>query len=384
MQKSKVATIAIIIFIVLYVFLSSTVLIEKANFVYWYYINPIFWIGFVIFLKASISKSIYKKVNQEKKVVRYALIAVLTYILTYMISGLFVTFGKSPYASGISGVVTNLWIFAVPLICREYIRYVLIQNVYEKDRIKIAVLVSAVYILIDLDLTPSILMTKETLYYVKLVARVFIPSVAKNILFSYIAIYYGYMPSVYYNLLTNLYIWIAPILPNMPWIMTSVVNLTIPILLLIYIRFEKTKNEHFKSKEKMRDMDPRYLIPWVILIIVLVWFALGFFPIKPVSIGSGSMEKTLMVGDIVIIKECKPQDVIVGDIIQFKDGNTTTIHRVIEKYQEDGEYYFVTKGDNNKKRDKDEVLEENLKGKVIFKVRYLGYPAVWISLLDNN
>ena len=85
-----------------------------------------------------------------------------------------------------------------------------------------------------------------------------------------------------------------------------------------------------------------------------------------------------MVGDVAIIKKCKANDVNVGDIIEYRKEDFTVIHRIIEKTQRSGEYYFVTKGDNNKTRDRDEVREDQLIGKVIFKIRYVGYPAIWL------
>ena len=70
--------------------------------------------------------------------IEYCLIGVLIYIITYMVSGLFITFGKNPYSTKIVGIITNIWILGSAIIAKEYIRYKLIQNVYEKDKIKIA------------------------------------------------------------------------------------------------------------------------------------------------------------------------------------------------------------------------------------------------------
>lgn len=106
----------------------------------------------------------------------------------------------------------------------------------------------------------------------------------------------------------------------------------------------------------------------------------GIFPIKPVAIATGSMEKELKVGDVAIIKKCKANDVNVGDIIEYNMGDFTVIHRIIEKVQRNGSYYFVTKGDNNTARDLEDVKEDQLIGKVVFKIRYIGYPAVWLHI----
>ena len=62
----------------------------------------------------------------------------------------------------------------------------------------------------------------------------------------------------------------------------------------------------------------------------------------------------------------------------------TVVHRIKEKSQKNGEFYFITKGDNNLTEDLEPVTENQLIGKLIFKVRYLGYPALWLHLIQQN
>lgn len=62
----------------------------------------------------------------------------------------------------------------------------------------------------------------------------------------------------------------------------------------------------------------------------------------------------------------------------------TVVHRIIEKKQTKGEFYFITKGGSNGQPDLKEVKEEQLIGKVVFKIKYLGYPAIWIHKLQEE
>ena len=53
-------------------------------------------------------------------------------------------------------------------------------------------------------------------------------------------------------------------------------------------------------------------------------------------------------GDIMVLKGKKPADIQLGDIIVFRSSRPDPIiHRVVDKWQENGIYYFQTKGDNN-------------------------------------
>ena len=258
----------------------------------------------------------------------------------------------------------------------------MINNVYDKDKTKIAVFISIVYVIIDIEFSRFIGTKITALAITKYSFQSILPSITKNVLFSYSAIYCSYLPAIIYEFTTHLYLWLSPILPNAPWVMTAIIDTVIPFILFLYIRYVKNKLDIFRTREDIINSDPRQIIPFVVLIILAIWFAIGIFPIKPVAIASGSMEKELYVGDVAIIKKCNPNDVQVGDIIEYQMEGFTVIHRIVQKSQKNGEFYFVTKGDNNKSPDAKEVIEDQLIGKVIFRVRYLGYPAIWLHLLE--
>ncbi|CDD37530.1 peptidase S26B signal peptidase [Clostridium sp. CAG:356] len=383
MQKSKNITIAIIILILIYGLLANLKLVFNINAIYLYIINPLFWITLAVFLKIAIGKS-YQKSRIKKEVIQYILIAVIVYILTYMISGLFITFGNNPYFTTVKGFLINLWMFGTVIISKEYIRYRLINNVYENDKKEIAILVSLIYIIIEIGLNKYINTKITLLFALKDICQNLIPLIAKNVLYSYISMKSDWKPASIYELFTKLYLWLSPILPNAPWIMVAIIETTIPTILFFYIRYANSKNSEIKSRQEIENVNPKNSIPLVVLVILVIWFTIGVFPIKPIAIASGSMEKELYVGDVVIVKKCNANDIVNGDIIQYQMKGYTVIHRVIEKKQKNGEYYFTTKGDNNPSEDKESVKEDQVLGKVIFKVKYLGYPSIWLNIIQSN
>ena len=383
MQKSKNITIAIIILMLIYGLLANLKLVFNINAIYLYIINPLFWITLAVFLKIAIGKS-YQKSRIKKEVIQYILIAVIVYILTYMISGLFITFGNNPYFTTVKGFLINLWMFGTVIISKEYIRYRLINNVYENDKKEIAILVSLIYIIIEIGLNKYINTKITLLFALKDICQNLIPLIAKNVLYSYISMKSDWKPASIYELFTKLYLWLSPILPNAPWIIVAIIETTIPTILFFYIRYANSKNSEIKSRQEIENVNPKNSIPLVVLVILVIWFTIGVFPVKPIAVASGSMEKELYIGDVVIVKKCNANDIVNGDIIQYQMKGYTVIHRVIEKKQKNGEYYFTTKGDNNPSEDKESVKEDQVLGKVIFKVKYLGYPSIWLNIIQSN
>ena len=98
---------------------------------------------------------------------------------------------------------------------------------------------------------------------------------------------------------------------------------------------------------------------------------LSVFNFRMFTVVSGSMKPKYNIGDVLIAKEIKPEDIKVGDTISyqgtvnsFKDKVVT--HQVVGIETVDGKYYFRTKGLANLVEDPI-VSENQVYGKVIYK-----------------
>jgi len=98
---------------------------------------------------------------------------------------------------------------------------------------------------------------------------------------------------------------------------------------------------------------------------------LGF---KHYIVMTGSMEPHYNIGDLVVVKEIKKEDIKLNDVITYSINNTqdTISHRIIEIVEQDGEEYYRTKGDNNNAPDTDLVSFNNIQGKIVFKISKMG------------
>ena len=379
MQKSKNITIFILVVIFIY-FLFSQFYLKSFGIVYTYIINPIFFVVLALILKFNVD-SPYKTDKHKKTIIFYVITTIIAYGIVFLVSGTFLTYGNNPYSHSIKGVLLNFYSIGLVTICLEYIRYKLINNVFKNDRKLIFILIVVIFILKDLNI--SSLVSSLNIYFLfKTIFVTIVPSIVKNILFTYTAIYADYWPAIIYSLLYDLMLWIPPVLPNTPWIFTSIIDILFPLVLLLYCMYEVSSRDKLHIYQISKSIRPNGIIPLVVVIVVVIWFALGIFPIKPLGIATGSMKPEISIGDAVIIKKCDFKSIEIGDIIEYQRKTYSVVHRVIDKYQVDGTTFFITKGDNNSNEDFEPVREEKVKGKVIFKIPYIAWPTIWLERLS--
>ena len=103
------------------------------------------------------------------------------------------------------------------------------------------------------------------------------------------------------------------------------------------------------------------------------------FGYKPFIVLSGSMEPTIMTGDLAIIKICDASDLKEGDIIAFRNGTSVITHRIDKVTEEDGQKVFITKGDNNNTEDRDSVALSSVEGKYVKRIPKLGNFAMFLQ-----
>ncbi len=124
-----------------------------------------------------------------------------------------------------------------------------------------------------------------------------------------------------------------------------------------------------------------------LVLAIAIYFVLGIVlgtsdPI--VTVVSNSMDPTLHVGDLLILKGVDPNNIQEGMIVVYENpelGGRLVVHRVYEVYP-DGT--FRTKGDNNVTNPRPDpwiVKPSEVKGVVVFRIPYLGYPKYILSRL---
>ncbi len=136
-----------------------------------------------------------------------------------------------------------------------------------------------------------------------------------------------------------------------------------------------------------------------ILLAFFIYNALGMVlsTDKPVlTVVSGSMEPTLNIGDLIVIRGADSLEIEVGDIIVFNPVivDKLVVHRVYSISEDlridevSGEEsvvrYFRTKGDNNVTNSHVDpwiLSDGHIRGVCQFHIPYLGYPRILVTNL---
>lgn len=103
-------------------------------------------------------------------------------------------------------------------------------------------------------------------------------------------------------------------------------------------------------------------------------FDIPGFPLDARAVLTGSMAPAIPTGSVVFVYPSERY--VEGDIITFKRIESSLeipiTHRVVEVKEEDGQTYYVTKGDANERADANLVRRDEVSGKVIAHVPFLG------------
>lgn len=383
MSKNLKLTILSII-ILLSMTLELTGLSVKFGSSYVYAIKPLMWI-FIGIIAFVFFKGIGSANKKYKKNVDFCtVITTLIYFLLYFLLGYLKGFAYNPYDRSLNGILTNLWSFIPIIFIKEYVRYYMINNCGQKKIILWSLLISLLFTCVDLNLYKLDSYFTNSLTTIEFLMQTFMPGLVTNLFLTYIAYFSGYGTTFLYAALPQIIMYILPILPDIDWATTSILNATVPFFSYVYINYMITKLDRMLRKEENKTVGIKGWLSMMLLIALMVCFGIGVFPYQPLVIGSNSMAPKIYKGDIVIIKDVDISKVKKGDVIRYLLDGNYIIHRVVKINQgPKGEKIFITKGDNNKDVDLYPVKEFQYKGIVTHTIPYVGYPTIILRELLN-
>ncbi len=378
MKKEKIKLY--ILEVLLFVFLLIAIIISKRI---TYITLSISLITYTILLKITIKKkkilSIYKK-----QVFISMIFFGLIYIGLFYIFGFYAyDFSKTPTSFGLKSIYRYILPLASIIITTEEIRQTLItQNgtikILKLDISKIILFINTV--LIDILIYIRLYDIKELDDFLTIMGFITFASISCNMLYNYITKRYGNKSVIIYKLITILYIYIIPVIPNMYIYFRSFLRMIYPYI--IYLILEQT---YSKKKLRVTYKDKNIITITTLIITTLITMLISCqFKYGILVIGSESMTPTINIGDTVIYEQYKNQKLKKGDIIVFNSLGIKTIHRITKIENINNEIRYTTKGDSNESEDIGYITKENIIGIKKQKIKYIGYPTIWLRELFNK
>lgn len=314
-----------------------------------------------------------------KDIIFDVIIFLLTFFLLYYLSGIIIGFARTDNYYNVNGIITFIIPIIVTTIVKELLRY---QVIMKSEGSKLLTILTCI-LFIFLDVTNPIFYNGFASKYDTFIffALTLLPAISSNIVCSYLTYKVGYKPNILYLLVINLYQYLLPLVPNPNEYLASLVNFLLPILLGVKLSrfFNLTMDEEIE-----RDYNKKGIISLIIptiLVIILVYFTSGYFHYYAVAIASGSMEKVISKGDIVIIEklDAEYEKLKEGQVIAYTYNGVLVVHRIVRIIKQDDQYYVYTKGDANPNEDNYVVEQDTIMGTVKAVVPYLGLPTVWLN-----
>lgn len=333
----------------------------------------VFLIIYAIITKLLLNKKRTLSIRKKGAVKLVTLLGFIYIALLYTI-GIYTGYYRATVRFSINTIISYIIPIAVIIISSEYIRTKFIN--YES---KLSTILNYfIQVMVDMLIYANVYKFNTIDNVMLIIGYVLFASMSNNLLYNYTAKRYGIKPNIIYRLLTVLYVYIIPVTPDIYIFFLSFYRMSFPFL--NYYILESFYGETSDSIE-IKENKLIKVLTSILLVMLVVYIGLisCLFKYGALVIGSGSMTGTIDKGDVIIFsKQIKMSEVNKKDIIVFTRNNTKIVHRVIDKKKQNDEYRLYTKGDSNKKADDGYITEKDLYGNVLFKIKNIGLPTIWL------
>lgn len=123
----------------------------------------------------------------------------------------------------------------------------------------------------------------------------------------------------------------------------------------------------------------------VVILLAAALVGVRLFGVEIYTVLSGSMEPVYKTGSVIYVIGADRDTLQVGDVITYRmSGDVIATHRIVEVTEQEGEYWYRTKGDANEIVDGKPVSESQIVGTPVFTVPYLGYLVEYMQSISGR
>ena len=311
-------------------------------------------------------------------VTRIVISCLLSFLIVVYSIGLFTGFNNTVLKLNFSYLFNVVFLQFITVILLELMRYGICRNSVNNK--KPIILFTIIMIVLNVVAEINGYNLKETEGVFVFICVVLLPVISRELLCSYLAYKVSYLPALIFKLVITLYQYVLPIIPNLGYYLYASFNL----FLAYFIYFLSSKSIDYAEKAKVyvsKSTRKIIFIPLLIILLIIVLLVSGLFKYKMIAIGSNSMEPVYSRGDAVIYSKADASEVVKDDILVFVKNGVVVTHRIIKISGSGNEILIQTKGDANNTPDSFTVNGGDVLGIVKYKVKYIGFPTIWINEL---
>ena len=317
----------------------------------------------------------------DKQVMVLMLIFAILYLGIFYLLGLYYGFGRTKYAFNLYNVLYVVVPIIVIIVSAEMMRKIfLAQKEIVNFRGKKINLTYIAMTLVDLVIYTGVYDFSNLNDMLMALGFVFFASLSCNLLYNYVSIRYGEKPVIIYRLITTIYMYILPFIPDVYVFLRSFLRMLYPFI--IYIILENTyskSNLTVAYKDKKKNIFRTLIMLTLVTLMIMLISCQFHFGI--IVIGSDSMTGTINKGDAIIFERYRGEKIEKGQVIMFNYNGIVTVHRIIEIRTINGEIRYITKGDANKNTDSGYRTYSDIVGFVRLRIKYIGKPTLWLRNL---
>ncbi|HWR30746.1 MAG TPA: signal peptidase I [Negativicutes bacterium] len=341
-------------------------------------ITALFWLLIATYIFFCEKPNLHSKLKFTEFYLLLMLVCAVLYLISYFLIGTIDGFGLNIYDTSYIGITRNIIVLGSAVILKEWVRNYLINSVQKRFVVVFGVIIILIFSFTEVNLdTFSKLKTLEEWF--SYISKNILPVVFFNVFMTFAAYILGFYGTAIYAVLTKFPIWVVRILPNFRWITLLLVGALLPLMFTIVLRSISRKKATRGKRLEMKQASPYSWIATAVIAVLTVWFALGIFPIFPKAIVSNSMKPDISRGDIVLIQKVDSNSLKEQDVVLYALDNIQVFHRIIKIKYVQGVKQYTVKGDNNNYPDPKPVLGEQIIGKHIATIPYIGWPGVLLQ-----
>ena len=254
-----------------------------------------------------------------KQVTILMVVFAMFYLVIFYLLGLHFGFVKPKIMFSIKTIFNFILPLGTIIVASEWMRRIFLSHKLEIKFKSKKIDLSSIFtyiamVMVDILIYTEVYDLARLDDFLTVLGFVFFASLSCNLLYNYIAIRYGVKGIIIFRLITILFVYIIPFIPDVYVFFRSFLRLLYPYL--IYLFFEKlySKNDYTLGiREKRKEIVGNTLL--IVIASLLVMLISCKFKYGIIVVGSGSMTGTLNKGDAVIFEKYQRQEIKKGHLI---------------------------------------------------------------------